>query len=172
MWLYSVRKQEQGFTLIEMIVTVVILGVIAAAATPNLLGFLNRNEVNQEFAEIEGALREAQKVAIRNGKSCTISIDAAAKTISNDTVNDRCLTATRFINSKYTLDTSRPTITFSGKGNIDITTVPVIVLSFPTGGVTRPKCVVIQNSLGVIRTGTYNGTIPQTPVPGSCVETY
>lgn len=168
MWLCPVRKQEKGFTLIEMIVVTIIVGIISAIALPNLLGLLNRNQVNQATGEIEGALKEAQKVATRNGKSCTISINAANNTISNGAgANDRCLLATRNIDDDFTLTTSRTDITFSGKGNITLAPVPVIVISFPDGS-TQQKCVVIENSLGSVRTGDYSGTIPATPVPGSC----
>jgi len=170
MLLCPVRKPEKGFTLIEIITVTIIVGIVAAVSIPSLLGLLNRNRVNQAMAEVEGALKEAQKIATRNGKSCTISIDATAKTISNNTANDQCLLSTRFIDNNFTLTTNRATIAFSGKGNISLNPRPVIVLSYPTGGVSRPKCVVIQNTLGSIRTGTYNGTIPSPPVEGSCVN--
>jgi prepilin-type N-terminal cleavage/methylation domain-containing protein len=46
MLLYNVhRKSNKGFTLVEMIVTVIIVGVIASIAAPNLLGLLNQSRV-------------------------------------------------------------------------------------------------------------------------------
>ena len=47
MLLYNARKYNSGFTLIEMLATIVIIGVIAAIAAPNFLGLLNRNRVNE-----------------------------------------------------------------------------------------------------------------------------
>jgi len=170
MWLYPVRKQAKGFTLIEIIVVTIIVGVIGALAIPSFFGLLNRNRVNQGISDIEGALKEAQARATRNGKSCQILITTTPNTIANGTgANDNCLLNPRNIDSDFTLTTSRDDITFSGKGNISLTDgVPVIVLSFPDGGSTQQSCVVIENSLGSIRTGDYAGTIPATPVPGSC----
>ena len=170
MWLYPVPKQAKGFTLIEIIVVTIIVGVIGALAIPSFFSLLNRNRVNQGISDIEGALKEAQARATRNGKSCEIEIDAATNTISNgDGDNDNCLLNPRNIDNDFTLTTSRKEILFSGKGNISLTKgVPVIVLSFPDGGSTQQSCVVIENSLGSIRTGNYAGNIPATPVPDNC----
>lgn len=169
MWLWHVRKQESGFTLTEVIVVTVIVGVIGALAVPSFFSLLNRNRVNQAVGEIEGALREAQKLAIRNSRSCTISIDTTNTRISNNSANDNCLLTTRNFNPQFTLTSSRPTITFSSKGNISLDPqTPVIVMSFPNGGSNQQRCVVIENTLGLIRTGDYSGTIPSIPSPDDC----
>ncbi len=168
MWLWHVRKQEPGFTLTEVIVVTVIVGVIGALAVPSFFSLLNRNRVNQAVGEIEGALREAQKGAIRTSRSCTISIDTTNTRISNNSANDNCLLTTRNFDSDFTLTSSRPTITFSSKGNIALDPTPVIVMSFPNGGSNQQRCVVIENTLGLMRTGDYSGTIPAVPLPDDC----
>ena len=169
---WRVRKCNYGFTLIEMIITVIIVGVIAAIASPNLLGLLNRNRVNEAMREIEGAFKEAQKQAIRSGRQCTINIDTANKMITNPTTAgvDGCLSSTRVLNDLVQLNSSRATITYSGKGNITIdgsNPTPVLVVSIPNSTV-KQSCVVIQNALGSVRTGDYSGTIPATPLPANC----
>ena len=145
----------------------VIVGIIGAVAVPSFFGLLNRNRGNQAIAEIEGALIEAQKRAARNSRSCTININTANNTILNNTAADTCLLTTRNINTDFTINTSSPTITFSGKGNIGGAT-PVIVVSFPNGGSNQQRCIVVQSPLGAIRTGDYSGAIPDPPIPGSC----
>ena len=173
MLLWRVRKCNSGFTLIEMITTVIIVGVIAAIASPNLLGLLNRNRVNEAMRQIEGGLKEAQKQAIRTGKGCTIDINANG--LSNPTAAgaNGCLLSNRVLDDLVTLNSSRTEIAFSGKGNISIDDsdadllTPVLVVSIPNG-TDRQSCVVIQNTLGSIRTGDYIGTIPATPLPASC----
>lgn len=177
MLLWRVRKYNYGFTLIEMIVTVIIVGVIATIASPNLLGLLNRNRVNESMRQIEGALKEAQKQAIRSGRSCSITIDTANKIIANPTTAgvDGCLLSNRILNDLVQLNSSRATITFSGKGNISINDAdpnlltPVLVVSIPNG-TDKQSCVVIQNALGSVRTGDYNGTIPVAPLPANCQQ--
>lgn len=168
--LYAVRKSSSGFTLIEMLVTLAVVGVIAAIASPNFLGLLNRNRVNEATQQVEGALKEAQRQAMRRGQQCTININTTSKTISGA----NCLLSNRVLNDLIQLNTNRTTITFSGKGNItiDATTnpTPVLVVSIPNG-TTLQKCVVLDGFLASMRTGDYSGTIPATPVLASCVNT-
>lgn len=174
MWLCYARKREKGFTLIEILAVTIILGVIAAIATPNFFRLMIRNQANQDIAEIVGAFKEAQKRATRNSRNCTIDINAAARTISNDTVNDTCLLTTRNINNNFTLSTNRDDLDFSGKGTITLVpAAPVVVISDPNGILDIPRCVVIETSLGSIRTGNYTAPIPippADPVPGSCIS--
>ena len=73
MLLYDAHRQSnKGFTLIEMLTAVIIVGVLAAIAAPNLLGMLNQTRVKDGLGQVEGAIREAQKLAIRRGRSCSI----------------------------------------------------------------------------------------------------
>jgi prepilin-type N-terminal cleavage/methylation domain-containing protein len=180
MLLWRVRKSNSGFTLVEMLAVVIILGVIAAVAVPNLLGWFNRNRVNEAMRQVEGALKEAQKQAIRTGKRCTIDIEPTSFTIdvkpstniSISSTQKDCLLSTRILNSSIALasnlESSNITkVTFSGKGNITIddpVNPPVLVVSIPDGTDLK-KCVVIENFLGVIRTGKYDGSgIPDSEI--------
>ena len=166
MLLYNARKLNSGFTLIEMLATIIIIGIIAAIAAPNFLGLLNRNRVNEAAQQIEGALTEAQRQAMRRGRQCSISIDAANKIISNPAGGNGCLLSNRNLNDLIRLNSNTTTITFSGKGNIT-GTPPVLVVSIPNG-TDLQRCVVIDSLLGSQRSGEYSGTIPATPVSGSC----
>ena len=167
MLLYNARKFNSGFTLIEMMVTIIIIGVIAAIAAPNFLGLLNRNRVNEAAQQIEGALKEAQRQAMRSGSQCSISIDAANDAITNPTGGGGCLLSNRILDDLIQLNTNTTTITFSGKGNITGATPPVLVVSMPNG-TDLQRCVVIDSLLGSQRSGEYSGTIPTPPVSGSC----
>ena len=175
MLLYNARKSDSGFTLIEMMVTTIIIGVIAAIAAPNFLGLLNRNRVNEAARQIEGALTEAQRQAMRRGTQCSISVDLPDNTISNPAGGNGCLLNNRILNDLVELNTNRATITFSGKGNIEIddltpgsiTPTPVLVVSM-TNGTDLQRCIVIDSLLGSQRLGEYSGTIPDPPVDTSC----
>ena len=161
MWHLNVRK-SQGFTLIEMLATGIIISIVAAIAAPNLLGLLNRNRVNQGLAELEGAIKEAQRQAIRNGKSCTIKINAANNNIINDPT-DGCLLSTRNLNENLDITTNVANngtannydIVFSGKGNTSNN--GAIFVIYMSSGTNQQKCFVIDNSLGATRTGEYTG---------------
>ena len=161
MLLYYARRKDRGFTLIEMIAVVIIIGIVAAIAAPNFLGLLNRNRVNEAMREIEGGLKEAQKQAIRNSRQCTVNITANG--ISNPTGagGGGCLLSNRVLNNSVTLNSNRTNIVFSGKGNITINNDsgnprPVFI-AYMDNGTDKQGCVVVQSRLGSIRTGDYNG---------------
>ena len=158
MLLYSVRNKDRGFTLIEMITVIIIVGVVAAIAAPNFLGLLNRSRANSAVNDIEGAIREAQRLAIRNGNSCTINITSATRTVSGG-----CLLSNRVVDDNVTIDADE-TITFSGKGN---TTSPTTIV-VSTNNDTVQRCVFVSSGLGLIRTGDYDDGVADSNDGANC----
>jgi prepilin-type N-terminal cleavage/methylation domain-containing protein len=168
MLLYNARKSSSGFTLIEMLAVFIIIGVVAAIAAPNLLGLLNRNRVNDAAQQVEGALKEAQRQAMRRGTQCSITVDATNKSISNPAGG--CLLSNRVLNNLIQLNSNTATMTFSGKGNIDGSLpTPVLVVSIPNSTNQR-KCVVLEGFFGTLRSGDYSSAIAAgaTPVDTNC----
>ncbi|MFM7905290.1 MAG: Tfp pilus assembly protein FimT/FimU, partial [Microcystis sp.] len=65
--------KNQGFTLLEILIALAIAGIFAALTLPNLSAWLNRNKVKEATDAIQLALEDAQRQAIRRGRSCTIN---------------------------------------------------------------------------------------------------
>lgn len=173
MLLYDVRRKiDKGFTLVEMITVVIIVGVLAAIAAPNLLGMLNQTRVKDGLGQVEGAIREAQKLALRRGKSCTIKFTTSGTGSDERSIvepspgSEGCLLNNRELPNSVSfslldsatgsldlIDSSNEIeLAFSSKGNPSIEGIMAVSHS----GTNTTKCIQIEGLLGNILTGNYN----------------
>lgn len=161
MLLSNVRSNNQGFTLIETTIIVVIVGILSAIAAPNFLGMLNSNKVNAALVQVQGALREAQREATRRSKSCTVTLDT-----TNNKVTGSCLiTGDRNLEG-VAIRSSNSSITFNFKGETG--SGNTIVIASSDTSVTKQKCLAIAAGIGIMRTGDYDKTDTTGTVSTKC----
>lgn len=187
MLLLSVHNSK-GFTLIETLVIVFIMGILSAIAVPSFLALLERAKLNSAVAEVRGALQEAQREAIRKSKPCTVTLNTAERKVTSPCLvtGDRTLPekVAMVTNISANVITGPIQLTFGiwGTAEFTVTTsvTPPNTPTDPSGKIvlymlnrstSEKKCVAISNTLGLTRAGTYSGLITAANITDSGICT-
>ncbi len=68
---YEMKKNEKGFTLIELIIVIAILAIIAAVAVPNILGAVDNSRKATDVSNAKIIANAAAQVMAKNEKAST-----------------------------------------------------------------------------------------------------
>lgn len=74
--------RHSGFTLIEKVIIVAVVGILGAVAAPNISKLLDRVKLDQATKEVRSALDETQREAIRGNKSCIVTLNLVASEVT------------------------------------------------------------------------------------------
>jgi type IV fimbrial biogenesis protein FimT len=79
-------RPARGFTLIEMAVTVSILGLLLAASAPSILEWLRNSRIRNVATSVQGGLQKARMEAIRRNTPVRFSLVSDACALSSSGV--------------------------------------------------------------------------------------
>lgn len=150
----NARHSNQGFTLIEMLVILIIVGILSTISAPSFLGMLNRAKVNNALAQVRGALQEAQREAMRKSKSCSVILDTTS--IPNKVTGSCLVTGDRTLPSGVALQTDISPLKFGLRGNTN--RAGKIAVFMTDGSIPLKQCIVTSVGIGLMRDGVYSGS--------------
>ncbi len=68
------NPKNSGFTLLEILVAVFMIGILSAIAAPSWLGFMNRQRLNKANEIVLAAIQEAQREAKKDKQDYSVSV--------------------------------------------------------------------------------------------------
>jgi prepilin-type N-terminal cleavage/methylation domain-containing protein len=156
---FPVHKGVQGFTQIELAITVLVIGVLATIAAPSFQQWQQQRKVDEAVIAVENAIRETQAEAVKRSQNCELRITASSSGAS-PIVNGNCLIFTSDLNFRdISLQHNRSpiwTITFNSRGEnrnpSNSATATFSILGASSSAIT-PRCIVMAPGIGLHRSG-------------------
>lgn len=157
-------KGIKGFTQAELMVTILVIGVLAAIVAPSFIQWLRQKQVDAALSQIEFALQETQVEAVKRHQTCFLQLTRG----SDPTLTGNCLITGDRALQGVTLDyihASDPwIISFNENGeNRSVKNGPGTVLLSSTDSNVKAKCLVISFGIGLRRSGQYENNTCVTP---------
>lgn len=80
-------NKNKGFTLIELMVTLAVLGIIAAMAAPSFGNMLNKQNLNKSSQELITTLNKARSIAVLERRVMEVELTATQTADTADILN-------------------------------------------------------------------------------------
>ena len=167
------RKGDGGFTLLEVVVIVLILGILSAIAAPSWQAFITRQRVRTVNDRVLQSLRTAQSEAKRSKRDVTVTFYTSSSTppadpprVEIDTNPAEPDPSKKEIRKEtfssggeikpgtIVLATNATSITFDYRGNASATPFPFVVTVAPANSTNSAarQCAIVETIIGGMRT--------------------
>jgi prepilin-type N-terminal cleavage/methylation domain-containing protein len=88
----AANRKRAGFTLVEVLITISVMGILASAAIPNVVGLLERQQMQQGISQVESLLHQARQYSLSQGVTTLVQFDEQSNTITacESTLESQC----------------------------------------------------------------------------------
>ncbi len=142
-WLAVGCKGQRGFSLMELMIVIIVIGILAAIGVPAFSSWKQQQAVNNATASLLAHLKQARNLAVAENRSVKITFSSTAYTFDADTTGscgpckDNVISYSQFSDSLSispmttrtfsSRGTANPgTMTLSASGNSEAITVNII----------------------------------------------
>ncbi|MGK7915481.1 MAG: Tfp pilus assembly protein FimT/FimU [Prochloraceae cyanobacterium] len=164
----TINCYEKGFTLLELLVVVVLIGGLSAIALSGWSAFINRQRLNNANYQVYQVMRQAQSKAQKENITWQASFREQNEvlqwavhpaSLNPSLANWNELHETIQLDSETTLQKSNGVrrIKFDHQGNVAHPPLGRVTLSLK-GGSTVKRCVFVSTILGALRTAKQKST--------------
>ena len=70
-------KKNKGFTLIELMVTIAVLGIVAGMAAPSFGNIIKNQRFKSDTSDLINKIKQARTYAVLNHQDVTLKLNAA-----------------------------------------------------------------------------------------------
>ena len=165
-----IHQKDRGFTLIEMLAVLTIIGILMAIATPSVLAMMSRAKLSNSLERVRDTLELSRSQTTQKNKKCKIYIPTGNQIISD------CLTSADSTSAGIpNVPDGLQSVKLDDRDDIVIknsnSSVPLTIITYNFRGITQnsgtvvlysrsnpdggKKCLIVDAGIGLVRTGMY-----------------
>ena len=103
-------RREDGFTIYELLITVAIIGILAAVSIPNFIGWLPGYRLRRAVNDLHADMQAARIAAVRSRTNVTITFNGTGWICTNP---NRTRNLTTYAGVQYGRPDAGPAVTFT-----------------------------------------------------------
>ena len=169
-----IHQKDRGFTLLEMLAVLMIMGILMAIATPSVIAMMSRAKLSNSVEQVRYTLELSRSQSTQKNKQCNVYIPNGG----NQIISDCLISADNTSSGINGVPPGLPSVKLDDQNDIKIEnsdSSPLKTITYNVKGITQDsgifvlssrsnsngekKCLDIKNGVGLISIGTYIDTI-------------